>query len=226
MLLVAWNGAAYPVACFKNGRLEPGLQCKVMLRGSQRLRASSGTLTTEAWDPTGAMCPWSGGTPEDAALQLGSLQLHRSEWPPEPLLTLWPANSSARLATVRALDQAISPRELRLLAGLVGADPNAVRPGEAFALDLNGDGRTDRVVQLRQPMKGHPFSERAWTFILVDGAPPRTLARAGCMEQFVGAVDLDGDGQMELVMLFQYQAMLFRLDGSIAVENGECCGLG
>src|SRR5262249_8965820 len=110
------------------------------------------------------------------------------------------------------------------LATLAGADPKTVLPGDVFELDLNGDGRMDRVAQLRKPTR-HEGDQR-WTFVLMAGERPRKLAEDGCEAQFVGAVDLDGDGRQEIVMLFQYQVVVFRSDGSVLVENAGCCGQG
>ncbi len=234
VLLVALNGAASPVACLRDGHLEAGVKCKDRLRSRQVLRTPSGPLASETWEPHGSMCPWSAGPDDDARLQLGALRLCRAhedctETPAQPQLAVWPASSAVRFAKLHALDPKAGVRqeELPILAALVGADPKSVQAGDAFELDLNADGRLDRVVQLTQPSPSrHELGPRVWTFILVDGAEPRKLGQEGCMEQFLGAVDLDGDGAMEVVMLFQYQVVLFHLDGSVAVENAECCGLG
>jgi hypothetical protein len=41
-----------------------------------------------------------------------------------------------------------------------------------------------------------------------------------------GAVDIDGDGRLEVVMQFQYQLVIYRLDGTVLLEGDACCGLG
>jgi hypothetical protein len=143
-----------------------------------------------------------------------------------------PASSKVKLWPRRPLDVKRFPdvKEQAALAALAGRDPKAVEPGDGFELDLNGDGKLDRLVQLRgkrtEKMRRTQEPEHL-TFLLVDGAPPKLLAPAGCAQpEYLGASDLDGDGKPELVFEFQYQVILFRADGSVLVTNPECCGEG
>ena len=237
ILLIVSAGHASPVACLRGGRLEPGTSCKGPLRSRQSLRSATGkTLATFVWNATAGICPW-GATEEDLArVALGAFSLCAEggscfEDESRPKLALWPASSKVRLAPAEALKTVDPSPDLAALAALVKLDPKLVVLDQVFELDLDGDGKQDRVVQLRQPRKKpHPadLGDPIWTLILLNGSPARPLAEAGCTSEgeYLGAVDLDGDGKLELVMLFQYQVILFRLDGSVALENAECCGLG
>lgn len=51
-------------------------------------------------------------------------------------------------------------------------------------------------------------------------------AECGAGGELLGAIDLDGDGRLELVTHEQHQFIIYRLDGSIALKGPPCCPLG
>jgi hypothetical protein len=227
VVFLAWSGVAVPVACVKGkDKVFAGSKC-AMPTGQQRLHAPSGDLVSYGWDKNLGICPWDNGEREPGAGALRRCEddsCFLNEMPPE--LAIWPVRSGLQFADTLARpasDPDVASR-LDVIASEMKTRPEALIVN--FARIVRNAWLIDACV--RDPKRPPEVQMSCRTFVFWGSGKPRTLATPQCgggEGVFVGAIDLDGD-ESAFVILYQYQPVVFRGDGSILVEGAPCCGAG
>jgi len=229
VILLATDGFAAPIACTGAPKLEGGEACAKQLPAQPQLRSAAGTsVTTFGWNPDRRTCPWEAEPIATRGLLRLCPEADEECALPEQLL-VWPPTSTASIGTLAPIDPT-DPRLASDVAVVAKHEAGPLQVAQAFAIDLNGDGELDRIVLVRRPRpKPHPtdLADPQWTVVALAHGDAHVLADAACSgsgHELVGVIDLDGT--RAVVMKFQYQIVIYKLDGTILVEGPGCCGLG
>lgn len=145
-------------------------------------------------------------------------------------VAIWPEPWSERLFEIEPGD-ALEPQtrgyiEARVYSEL-GPTAGPLEIEQIVNLDVDGDGDEEPIVSVFVASSDDMTTYRYSALVLVDDGEVRELRRSEWeLFQLVGASDLDGDGQLELVTFESYyegSAYIFwTLDGRILGEVG--CG--
>jgi hypothetical protein len=231
VIAIAWQGAAVPIACASGGKVTDASACASLLRGKPTLRTTHGRMQALGWDPGQGLCPWG-----DVASEVGAFRIcadcDLDEKPAELAIVPYASHLRMSAGTAVPASDAQLAEQLDAIAHALAIDRAQLELRAAIAIELDGKAPLDRVITVAEPRKKpHPLDleDPQWTFVFIAGRAPVSLARAGCTgagPELVGAIDVDGDGALELVIRLQYQFVIYRLDGSVLFESAACCGLG
>jgi hypothetical protein len=220
---------AIPIACVRDGSttLVFGPDCLEVaskhggLGGSLRGNPSLGTpLSTPHW------CGWAPDTSE--AVKAVRVARTGRDVPRTGVATpaVWPVKAATGLAPIRWVDWS----EVRLHAELEHVSRETkipiseLRIEDAAEFDADGDGVSDFFMLVTEPASGKWVGPKrirhsSWLFTSRSGVH-QIAAR-----NLVAALDLDGDGRMELFTLDPFQWGVFSLDGT-RLASGPACNEG
>jgi hypothetical protein len=223
---------AYPIACVRaDSSIVAGSECLGALPasaalGGDRLGAAPALgprVTTNEW------CGWAPA--EDASTMVTAFRVGRARPPvPHPgvaSVAVWPARAGAGLVPLTPVD---SP-DVRLRAELDHVSQatkvalEQLHIDEALEFDADGDHLPDHWVLVTEPSSGGwtgPRKIHHWTWLFTSRSGVHEIPAV----TLVGALDLDGDGQLELLTLDTYQWGVVRLDGTRVLSGPACSGEG
>jgi hypothetical protein len=223
---------AYPIACVRaDSTIVAGNECLSAwpagaALGGDRLGAAP------ALGPRVSTNEWCGGAPaDDASTTVTAFRVARAKpatrHPGVASVAVWPAKAGAGLATLTAVDNpdARLRAELEQVSQATKVPVERLHVDEALEFDADGDGVPDRWVLVTEPSSGKwvgPKRIHHWTWLFTS----RSGAHQIPSMTLVGALDLDGDGQLELLTLDTYQWGVVRVDGTRVLSGPACDGEG